>query len=866
MLSYRIETQAGNKDSKNFLEEIKASEEKPGEDTLWKGVQLQAITKAKLQDPSKVLSVAESIDVIHDCIQAGKQRAEEAAGRDIIIFLGNTGSGKSTTINYLAGCEMEYIDREAVGIKEGEGEIARVKYSSPKKALMQIGHTNQSMTFMPTIIPPRSVQDQALIRSIQAEIDKAHEDYKKAYEDYMRNTGDAEREARERRDEAEAREEEAKERLQAAQEAEAELDEADRTKVAGQAAYHFVYCDCPGFWDNRGPEINIANAVNIRSVVSRAKSIKIMLLLNYYSLKSDRSKGLLETYRILLDLFSPYKAEAKAEIIEGLATAIRQSKGDQVGEKGYNYIRNLQAVIAAQAAQLKDETRKEAHEKAIEDLVRQYQEEQLKQYLPSILIGITQVPNDGITSPKNIDKVRNNFADYPLLHKGVDGQDNPNIFTFDLWDETIPGGLDRASILERLASLKPIKEPRGVFGSVLLASDEQRLQVISDTLSQDIAKSMESNGGQGVREFLEQAAKLDIVDHPYTQGIKNKLHQQVEAGIQKQKEMIKTLCMSRKFEEPKKLLTNMAAMQKHLEGLEGCEKVGELYKVAETHVALAEVYNNQLETIELDIAAQEETLASLRKAIAAGWIKPQSEVDKRKNEISNLVSSLSSLKDLRNITELKMILGNNYVGEEAWGKLEVSVSPEALPAVTEDLLSRIKAMQTKGEQPLLVLDLGKSIAEMEGLCIAKGITVLSSSAEKLRAETCYQATVKDFRWLLLPGSDHGVLPGSRDKWYDDQVEYMESTYLGYAVGGVRELVTLAMLKQIQDGTVLFPEEPRTFGRCKEEFQTGGWKGGMVVLGSNSKNDSGGVSGLLVDNDNGNNGIGDYGLFVLVFRH
>ena len=190
-----------------------------------------------------------------------------------------------------------------------------------------------------------------------------------------------------------------------------------------------------------------------------------MLLLNYYSLKSDRSKGLLETYRILLDLFSPYKAEAKAEITEALAIGIRQAKGEQGGKKGYNYIRNLQAAIQAQAAQLKDETRKEAHEKAIEDLVRTYQEEKLKRYLPSILIGITQVPNDGITSPKSLDKVRNNFADYPLLHKGVAGQDNPNIFTFDLWDETIPGGLDRASILARLATLPAIKYPTCVFDS-----------------------------------------------------------------------------------------------------------------------------------------------------------------------------------------------------------------------------------------------------------------------------------------------------------------------------------------------------------------------------------------------------------------
>jgi len=141
LLSYRIETQPGQKDAKDFLRAIQATEEKPSDDTLWKGLELQDITLSKLKDPARVLSVTESIDVMYDCIQAGEQRAEEAEGRDIIIFLGNTGAGKSTTINYLAGCEMEYIDREDVGM-QGEGEIARVKASSPKKALMQIGYTN----------------------------------------------------------------------------------------------------------------------------------------------------------------------------------------------------------------------------------------------------------------------------------------------------------------------------------------------------------------------------------------------------------------------------------------------------------------------------------------------------------------------------------------------------------------------------------------------------------------------------------------------------------------------------------------------------------------------------------------------------
>ena len=139
---------------------------------------------------------------------------------------------------------------------------------------------------------------------------------------------------------------------------------------------------------------------------------------------------------------------------------------------------------------------------------------------------------------------------------------------------------------------------------------------------------------------------------------------------------------------------------------------------------------------------------------------------------------------ISNTAKAKEMLGANYVGEEAWKELDIEVS--SLPPLLDRMLAEARRLQMQGEQPLLVLDLGKSIAEMEQLCTAKGTNVLSTEGEgdeRLRAETCYQATVKDFRWLLLPGSDHGVLPGSRSKSYVDQVKYMESNYPGYAVGG-----------------------------------------------------------------------------------
>jgi len=64
-----------------------------------------------------------------------------------------------------------------------------------------------------------------------------------------------------------------------------------------------AYCDCPGFLDNRGAEINIANAVNIKRALQEAKCVKVLILINYFSLLADRGRGLMEMLEICIKLF-----------------------------------------------------------------------------------------------------------------------------------------------------------------------------------------------------------------------------------------------------------------------------------------------------------------------------------------------------------------------------------------------------------------------------------------------------------------------------------------------------------------------------------------------------------------------------------
>jgi hypothetical protein len=45
---------------------------------------------------------------------------------------------------------MEIVDRQTAGL-EGQGKVVRVKPGSGKEEVMAIGHTNQSMTFIPSV-------------------------------------------------------------------------------------------------------------------------------------------------------------------------------------------------------------------------------------------------------------------------------------------------------------------------------------------------------------------------------------------------------------------------------------------------------------------------------------------------------------------------------------------------------------------------------------------------------------------------------------------------------------------------------------------------------------------------------------------
>lgn len=198
-----------------------------------------------------------------------------------------------------------------------------------------------------------------------------------------------------------------------------------------------------------------------------------------------------------------------------------------------------------------------------------------------------------------------------------------------------------------------------------------------------------------------------------------------------------------------------------------------------------------------------------------------------------------------NVVKAQRLLGDNYLGIEAWQKLGLTAEEREaieIPTLSDAMLAEIKRLQDLEQQPMLVLDLGDSMATMEKRCAKRDIPVLSNYKQRdrrIRQQSYYRTPGPAYaRWLLLPGSDDGTLPGSRNKRYDDQVQYQQEHYPGYVVGRIRELVLVAMLQYVQNGTVLW-DHAYTRGRCKEQFKNGNWQGYSVLFLEPSR-DQGGI--------------------------
>jgi hypothetical protein len=69
---------------------------------------------------------------------------------------------------------------------------------------------------------------------------------------------------------------------------------------------NLVICDSPGFGDNAGVEVDIANGVGMINALYGASSVRVVVLLAYEALISNRMKGAIEIGEIISNLFHDF--------------------------------------------------------------------------------------------------------------------------------------------------------------------------------------------------------------------------------------------------------------------------------------------------------------------------------------------------------------------------------------------------------------------------------------------------------------------------------------------------------------------------------------------------------------------------------
>ena len=211
-----------------------------------------------------------------------------------------------------------------------------------------------------------------------------------------------------------------------------------------------VFVDCPGFLDNRGASINIANAVNIKATLNASANARIIVILNYHSLKADRSRGLRELSQILTDLFG--SARRVLDKIDSLLLGVTKCpKFDDEGEE------------------------------------------------PTELEDIRKLVSNGTGLGESMAEVLRKLAETMFLYHPCDKGNST-------W-------LKQTELVERVQCLQPILEPDGIFQTVLNPSDERELRRMVDAFASQAAKALEEKDYANCAKILRRMSLIEVVDN-----------------------------------------------------------------------------------------------------------------------------------------------------------------------------------------------------------------------------------------------------------------------------------------------------------------------------------------------------------------
>ena len=326
---------------------------------------VQGIIARGLANRAVSLSEEDSLAVLTACIELGLWNAELAEGSIAVMVVGNTGAGKSTLINFLLKCVMEKVYLSLGGKRK---VVFMVSEASPVKAVMQIGFSNTSQTFVPDAV---------------------------------------------------------------------------------QSPDLGLVVDCPGFNDNRSPEINIANAVNIKAVMTRALGVTMVVVLNYYTLKADRGRGVRELLETLLGLFgSAERALIHADSILLVVSHV------PVFSEAEDRVMELQ------------------------DVKNEFDSNGLSPNMAALLEALLE-----------------------------------RVCIFHPEDKGGASWLTADQLVARIKATPPIEAPKEVFQIVLNSADEAKLRALVEALFDRLKAALDAVDADAAAKLLSDLQRLDVVDH-----------------------------------------------------------------------------------------------------------------------------------------------------------------------------------------------------------------------------------------------------------------------------------------------------------------------------------------------------------------
>eukprot|EP00961_Rhodomonas_salina_P229109 3096626-Rhodomonas_salina.1 len=273
-----------------------------------------------------------------------------------------------------------------------------------------------------------------------------------------------------------------------------------------------VLCDCPGFFDNRGWEINVANAVNIKNTFCAAKSVRVVALINYHSIKADRGRGLREMTTMLQELLGNLQKvkENGASIFVGIS----QAKPEE-----YNPRKKEIVAIAAE----------------------------------SVTTVVRKGHGDGMGK------------EYEEFMKALGNK----VFVFDVMDEGGDDWWKRDEILRQIKAAQPILDPADVFRTVLTTGDERALRMLVSDMRKRTTTAVQDLRFKDAATAMQHLSQLKPIDSNFVQNLVHDVEDHIKSWVHIQQSEGTREALAELFDHCKKRQDSLEKAKSAFHGLTG---------------------------------------------------------------------------------------------------------------------------------------------------------------------------------------------------------------------------------------------------------------------------------------------------------